>query len=268
MNVPRSAAGSVTMTMTCGTKRWKIRLSKYFPRLQHSLMTLWSIRIPKMSSNFLSPPFVQCRPASLRTLPFPTLEGKSLATFWKAWSTIKDQVRRRRAIYIYGSMGYGKSHILAALACLLIRTGHRIVYLPDCRAMLGEPLSYVQRALRLALWKPEDTNALKKVLECKSFEELITICEPIENLCFMIDQENALDSEPSTADNVSNEDKAELQKCLRRICFMKISITSASANHKSARYMRQKQTDDVKIALLGGLSNVWSLDLNCENYLR
>lgn len=41
-----------------------------------------------------------------------------------------------RKLFVYGTIGYGKSHILAAMTCFLIRQGKRVVYLPDCRAMI------------------------------------------------------------------------------------------------------------------------------------
>jgi hypothetical protein len=51
---------------------------------------------------------------------------------------------------VYGTDGYGKFHILAALACLLVRQKETVVYLPDCRAMLREPLEYLRNALLFA----------------------------------------------------------------------------------------------------------------------
>ena len=59
---------------------------------------------------------------------------------WNIYVETKDGVLRSRRIYVYGSMGYGKSHMLAALACLLVKQNERVIYFPDCRSMLESPL--------------------------------------------------------------------------------------------------------------------------------
>lgn len=41
-----------------------------------------------------------------------------------------------RELYLYGTLGYGKSYLLAAVVCFLIQRGMNVVYLPDCRALL------------------------------------------------------------------------------------------------------------------------------------
>jgi hypothetical protein len=81
-------------------------------------------------------------------------------------------------------------------------------------------------------------------------------------LCFIADQINALDPEPSGEDNVANEDKASLQKLLNEMWNLHISIRSASANHKSAKYMARKDTGEQKIAMLGGMTAVRGLLCN------
>lgn len=48
-------------------------------------------------------------------------------------------------------MGPEKSHILAVLTCLrLVRKKELDVYLPDCRAVLQQPLKYLRNALLFA----------------------------------------------------------------------------------------------------------------------
>jgi hypothetical protein len=47
-------------------------------------------------------------------------------------------------LYIQGTMGFGKSHILAALACLLYRQGKVVVFIPDVRALLLAPFPYIK----------------------------------------------------------------------------------------------------------------------------
>jgi Cdc6-like AAA superfamily ATPase len=64
-----------------------------------------------------------------------------------------EDVRKRRnlaTLWVYGSKGYGKSHLLAALVCYLISRKERVVYIPDCRECLKDPVSYVRTAMLFA----------------------------------------------------------------------------------------------------------------------
>jgi hypothetical protein len=188
---------------------------------------------------------------------FPYVGREQFAELWSKWLKIKDNTRRRRAIYVYGSMGYGKSHLLAALACLLVRLGEHVVYLPDCRAMLQDPLEYLQTAFLLAFQNARDY--WDAVLQSKDFEDLALLSHQFANgrkICFIVDQLNALDVEADGQDNISNKKKAALLNFLQKVSSRQVYITSASANFKTARYMETKQTDDEKIPLLGGMTPV------------
>jgi hypothetical protein len=163
----------------------------------------------------------------------------------------------KRAIYVYGTMGYGKSHILAALACLLIRRGHRVLYFPDCRAACASWLGYLQRALLFAF---RDTETRQRIMECDDPEQLLRFCECFPGPLYIIyDQKNTLDREDPGEDEVPEGHKEAVRSALVRISFERISITSASANYKSAMAMRRPQTGRRKIALLGGMTEVRSV---------
>jgi hypothetical protein len=163
----------------------------------------------------------------------------------------------KKALYVYGTMGYGKSHILAALACLLIRRGHRVVYFPDCRAACDSWFHYLRRALLFAF---RDNETQQKIMECGDAEQLLRICESFPDPLYIIyDQKNALDPEDPGEDEVSEDAKQAVRLALPRISFNRISITSASANYRSAMAMSRKQDGKRKIALLGGMTEVRSV---------
>ena len=42
---------------------------------------------------------------------------------FEAFSLVWDNLLQHQVVYIYGGKGFGKSYILATLACLLVRTG-------------------------------------------------------------------------------------------------------------------------------------------------
>jgi DNA replication protein DnaC len=43
------------------------------------------------------------------------------------------------SLYLYGTSGSGKSHMLAALAYQLVREGKRVFYIPDCLRLVLDP---------------------------------------------------------------------------------------------------------------------------------
>jgi len=184
---------------------------------------------------------------------------EAFATVWEKWREIAPQIRNRQAIYVYGSSGYGKSHILVALACLLVCGGERVVYIPDCRLMLQQPLAYLQAAFLFAFADPESSAQPEVVLRCETVEDLVTFSRQYKEtgrLCFVIDQLNAFEPEPQVQDVVTNETKSNLRHLLLDMTLGYVEISSASANSRSAQYMEAKDTGDHKISLLGGLTNV------------
>ncbi|KIM82083.1 hypothetical protein PILCRDRAFT_484362 [Piloderma croceum F 1598] len=188
---------------------------------------------------------------------FLFLGREKFADVWDMWLRVSADIRHRRAIYIYGTGGYGRSHILAALACLLVRNHQRVVYIPDCRAMLSRPLVYLRNAFLFAFADPQ-SEYRKGIWECQHVEALGDFCEKYEyeggRLCFIMDQLNALDPEPKGQDNVTDKQKSAIGSLLQRMAAGHVEITSASANHKTAKHMERKDTGEQKIALLGGMT--------------
>jgi hypothetical protein len=153
-------------------------------------------------------------------------------------------------------MGYGKSHMLAALVCLLVRVGERVIYLPDCRSMLQDPLDYLRKAFLLAF--RDDDRVSASICGCNNYDDLVGVSKQYlpRRLCFIVDQLNALDPEPSGEDNVTNTSKDHFQRFILRASYSHVYISSASANHKSAKYLETRQTDDEKLSLMGGMTKV------------
>jgi hypothetical protein len=189
---------------------------------------------------------------------FSYMGRECFSQVWETYGIVKDNSRQRQAIYLYGSKGGGKSYILAALACLLVRTGTPVVYIPDCRAMLLDPLNYLQTAILFAFVNSKPS--CEEILDCQNLESLTNFCIRYElafgQLCFIVDQLNALDPEPMGQGEVPNKDKGLLRRLLQQISADHILITSASANHKTFQYMVQKDTGQRKVLLMGGMTSV------------
>lgn len=147
------------------------------------------IKLPFPSTNV-----VPSRFAISKNDSFLFLGREKFAVVWDMWLKINADRRHRRAIYNYGTEGYGKSHILAAFACLLVRNGQRVVYIPDCGAMLIRPFVYLRNALLFAFADPPSSEHRKRIFECQHVEALGDFCEEYDSrLCFIIVQLNTLD---------------------------------------------------------------------------
>jgi hypothetical protein len=48
-----------------------------------------------------------------------------------------------KRLWIYGTSGYGKSHLLAALVCYLTALGERVIYIRDCGTFIENPVEHL-----------------------------------------------------------------------------------------------------------------------------
>ncbi|CAB4409271.1 unnamed protein product [Rhizophagus irregularis] len=95
--------------------------------------------------------------------------------------------------FIYGTIKYEKSHILATIVCFLFRTGKRVVYLPDCRKLVQDPEYYIKSALFLIY--TNNSAKISEIHSCVMLDEIEEFCkEKSEPLYIVVDQINALDS--------------------------------------------------------------------------
>jgi len=123
---------------------------------------------------------------------------------WEIFQIVENNPHQCQAIFLFGGKGFGKSYILAALACLLVCRGTQVVYLPDCHAWLFDPFRYLKNALIFAFVKSEPSFR-EDILDCKNIESLANFCVQYRNmgqLCFIIDQ--LLSTPTTTAANDNN----------------------------------------------------------------
>jgi hypothetical protein len=221
-------------------------------------------------------PTLYADPAHVMSLPFPSLNNvprrfnmsipattfsfmgrERFAEVWKTFSIINDNPLHRRAMYIYGSMGYGKSHILAALVCLLIRSGERVVYVPDCAEAIKDSFEYMRTAFLLAFC--DSPSRLEEIAAWNCLNDITKFCRDLRwakvRLWFVIDQANALDQQEDGRDNY-NRSRMELDDFLSGVSVNHFEIYSASANVNSYKHTMKKQTNLLTIILLGGMTKV------------
>ena len=196
----------------------------------------------------------------LKEEPVKVFEYMGREHFGRLWDSV--QLLRIGSgfsqLFLHGNMGGGKSHMLAALAGLLFCLGKRPVYIPDCRQMLLDPLSYIQSAMLCSFADPSSSSHRDKIRSFLKTDDALEFCGNLDatHLYFIIDQINALEDEAPNADSVANHRKEALKTFLQRITLNHYSITSASANYRTARRMAQKQTGEIKMSMMGGMSKV------------
>jgi len=130
-------------------------------------------------------------------------------------------------LYLYGSPGAGKSHILAALVCKLIREGKRVVYIPNCHDLLQDFRWSMELALCCAFY--DDPESLRAIQSAPGVEYLLSFWRNTGDKYLVVDQLNALE----TASNSSFFDNE--RRWLNKLKDMHCYIYGASANEMSDR---------------------------------
>jgi hypothetical protein len=70
------------------------------------------------------------------------------------------------ALWLYGTQGYGKSHILAAFVSYPCARGNeRVTYIPDCRELLSNIIPYFQAAMLFA-WS-DDASMQREIIRTR-----------------------------------------------------------------------------------------------------
>jgi hypothetical protein len=164
----------------------------------------------------------------------------------------KMKVYERRKMWIYGTMGYGKSHILAALVCYLLAKDQHVVYLADCNNVAYSPVESVRNALLLSFANDEERRSM--IERCDDEKDLKTLVQELDlDLYFAIDQINALEESEGDS-NVKKKAKASTWKLIEELAFNHLLIMSASANNMSFRKFSQAaQRNELSVILYGGL---------------
>lgn len=80
--------------------------------------------------------------------------------------------RESRSLTVYGPAGSGKSCILAALACLLVKQGKFVVYIPNCEALaVGNPTALFKEILSVTFYPAYQAqiNAIRSIADFEGF---------------------------------------------------------------------------------------------------
>jgi hypothetical protein len=155
-------------------------------------------------------------------------------------------------VWLYGTQGYGKSHLLAILVCYLAAQDERVVYIPDCREWLRDPVGYLQDAMLFA-WADDITTQeeIKALIDEDMIEDFFKYQK---NVVVVGDQLNALTG--SNSPNEETEDRANLYRLLMRFTAKHKAVFSSSANYREFLDKSKKQTSRWVVPVYGGLKRV------------
>ena len=170
-----------------------------------------------------------------------------------------DAGSKSNTTFIYGTIGWGKSHLLAAMVCLLMRKGRKVVYLPDCKAMLRDPVNYFRSALLLTYASQPTVQA--EVVGLLSIQDVILFCKRHADLTYIIDQYNSLEQDMQKDDTETLEKKKAAHVMIDRATFDRAVVLAASANNLTARVIHDKQLNMNIQTLFGGMDQVCSTSM-------
>ena len=162
-------------------------------------------------------------------------------------------------IYFHGCLGVGKSHLLASFAVQLLSQGRRVAFLSDCRAVLENPLMSLHQAFRLAFTGDEERQ--KEIDLARTLDELqytlFGLCAGLETpLILIVDQCNALDYLPNTADRTSNGTKQIVRDSLNKLAFVVTKFESSGDYVHRKNFANRSIDHEHRISLFTGLTGV------------
>jgi hypothetical protein len=169
--------------------------------------------------------------------------------FAKVYQMVSNMSRTTGTIYsLEGTLGSGKSHILAALVCLLLKECKWVVYLPDARVLAKSIVEHTKDALQLAY---ADNQALfGQIQGLLSIEDIVQFSlersRQGEWWYLICDQMNALDHFPDTANSLSPETRMAALQFIQRLAYPHYFIWSASGNCREAASDNARQNSGAK----------------------
>ena len=156
-------------------------------------------------------------------------------------------------VTLYGTKGYGKSYLLAALVCYWAAGDRKVVYIPDCQYFIENPVKYMISAMLFA-WA-DDKSQQQKIMTLKTLEDIYLFFQAQGDVIFVIDQLNALQGGENDNAHTASQ-KAKLLQWLDSVIATYKAICSSSANNYSILNNAPKQTNSDMMNVYGGLTRV------------
>jgi len=162
----------------------------------------------------------------------------------------KNFLKGFETLYLYGTSGSGKSHLLAALVYHLIREGKRVLYIPHCYDLMMNPLRTMRKACQFAYY---DSPLFGTIEHLDDVDALICFLERDPDVYIIVDQVNALefiDNDRHKEQKTQASAWLDLMRSSHRYMF------SSSANEDYNREAHRKLQGISIIPTFGGMSQV------------
>lgn len=156
-------------------------------------------------------------------------------------------------LWLYGPMGYGKSHLLATTVCLLTKQGYWAISIPDCYSLLRDPVRGLRDAMLFA-WA-DDPNNSKEISEIQTKDDVKRFLaghERESSMVFVLDHFDAFDEEETSHQGKRTGIAEFLNAC--RYTFR--GIICANTNNTANSIKRQQDPNQLSLKLHGGLTKV------------
>jgi len=211
-------------------------------------------------------------PSAIHTLAFPFVGFDQSGRFKSTkdrWSYVgrtkfKELVRvlmevRQSSVdtyvWLYGTRGYGKSHLLAALVCYLAAQDERVIYIPDCWRLLKTPIRYIRAAMLFA-WAG-DTTVQEKIMALNTqsdIENFFSRNVSSQDAIFVVDQMNAFKT--SNCNEEQKSYRPKIRHWLDDVISGCKAVFSSSANHTDYLEESVKENSNRVLQVYGGLTRV------------
>jgi hypothetical protein len=155
-------------------------------------------------------------------------------------------------VWLYGTQGYGKSHLLAVLVCYLAAQDERVVYIPDCREWLRNPVRYIKKAMLFA-WA-DDITTQEEIKTLVTETDIDTFFERQKNVLVISDQLNALTGSDCSSEEMNR--RASLHGWLMSLTSDHTAVFSSSANYREFIKQADQQSSHRLVRVYGGLKRV------------
>ena len=157
-------------------------------------------------------------------------------------------------INVYGTRGYGKSHIIAAVVVLLMKKkgGLPVLFLPQVRDMAdSDPLPYLRAAALLTFASASDAQIMSDIEDCDSLSALTAVISK-HQFILVADQLNSLKEDSRIAD----DKKKLVRNLLDTLGGGRVYVRGFSANNQTAQVFAVTQRSQIDIKWFGGFDVV------------
>jgi hypothetical protein len=158
-------------------------------------------------------------------------------------------------LWLYGTQGYGKSHLLGTLVCYLAAQDELVVYIPDYLQFLENPVEYMQTAMLFA-WA-DDIAAQEKIMTLKTMDEIKDFFKSLKyksRIIFVVGQTDAL----TTGESLPTEEATlwKVHEWFLACASTFIKVFSSSANYREFIEKSHTKSSRWVVPVYGGLTEV------------